>query len=115
MKDRRNGMGPVPSNPSLFVNRQQVWSLVILKKFGWKLVCIRRNSEYDQHPAMVLRNCKEASVGVLKTDGLLRLTNDLRLRKLSSDELQKMDFATVSLLKKFDFAKARQASGHSVE
>lgn len=108
MEERRNGMGPVPSNPELFVNEQQVWSLIILKKFGWKLVCIRRHYEYNHDPAMVLKNCEEAAVGVLETDGILRITNDLKLRKLSRHELQLMDIATISLLEKYDYAKVDQ-------
>ena len=51
----------------------------ILRKFGWKLVCVRRNSVNDV--TTILRNSRENLVGILGEDGILRINDSLKLRK----------------------------------
>lgn len=77
--EKRFGMGPVPTSPEFYVNEQQVNGMTILRKFGWKLVCIRRPSLDEILP--IFRNSHENSVGILGTDGILRINNELRIRK----------------------------------
>ena len=77
--EKRFGMGPVPNSPEFYVNEQQVTGMSILRKFGWKLVCIRRPSFDEVMP--IFRNSHENAVGILGADGILRISHDLRIRK----------------------------------
>ncbi|MCG7866609.1 MAG: hypothetical protein N0E59_16270 [Candidatus Thiodiazotropha taylori] len=79
--DKRVGMGPVPTSPEMYINEKQVEGMSILKKFGWKLVCIRRPG--FGHALTVLKNSQERSIGVLGEDGILRLTPELKIRQAS--------------------------------
>jgi hypothetical protein len=79
--EKRVGMGPVPTSPEMYINEKQVEGMSILKKFGWKLVCIRRP---DLGQALtVLKNSQEKSVGVLDEDGILKLSPELKIRQAS--------------------------------
>ena len=80
--EKRFGMGPVPTSPECYVNEKQVDGMSILRKFGWKLVCIRRPS-IDEITA-IFKNSQENAVGILGEDGILRVSNDLRIRKSTS-------------------------------
>ena len=77
--EKRFGMGPVPQCPEVFINERQVSGMPILRKFGWKLVCVRRSSLNEV--TTILRNSHENLVGILGEDGVLRINNDLRIRK----------------------------------
>jgi hypothetical protein len=99
MQDRRNGAKPVPSDPELYINEQQVHGLIILKKFGWRLVCIRRC--HDLIPSVILRNRNEVRVGVLQHDGILKLSEDLRIRNQAANEVDVSEEITKDLLIKF--------------
>jgi hypothetical protein len=77
--EKRFGMGPVPTSPEFYVNEQQVNGMTILRKFGWKLVCIRRPSLEEIMP--IFKNSHENAVGILGTDGILRICSDVRIRK----------------------------------
>lgn len=85
MENRRTGERPIPSTPELFINEQQVHGLIVLKKFGWKLVCIRR--EEEQYPSVILKNRLENTVGILQTNGILRLHKNLQIRKQKTFEI----------------------------
>lgn len=99
MHNRRVGAGPVPSLPELYVNERQVHGLIVLKKFGWKLVCIRRSN--DLNPEIILRNKVEGAVGFLESDGILRLSNDLRIRERAKFEPELSDNNTNELIQKY--------------
>lgn len=77
--DKRLGMGPIPTSPEKFINEKQVDGLSILKKFGWKLVCIRRQTEGTC--TTVMKNGHEQAIGVLGEDGILRINPDIQIRK----------------------------------
>lgn len=99
-KERRNGANPIPTDPELYINEQQVYGLIILKKFGWKLVCIRRCN--DLYPSVILKNSSEGRVGLLECDGVLKLSGDLHVRSGTRKEKEITDEATNSLLAQFD-------------
>ncbi len=79
--EKRFGMGPVPNAPEYYLNEQQVNGMSILRKFGWKLVCIRRPS--IDEVTTIFHNKQEGSVGVLGQDGILRISSNLKIRKAS--------------------------------
>ncbi len=77
--EKRFGMGPIPKGPENYINERQVNGMPILRKFGWKLVCIRRSSVDDI--TTILRNAHEDRLGILGEDGILRINNTLKIRK----------------------------------
>jgi hypothetical protein len=77
--EKRLGMGPVPKAPENYLNAQQVNGMSILRKFGWKLVCIRRPSIHEI--TTVFHNRQEGSVGILGEDGILRISDSLKIRQ----------------------------------
>ena len=77
--EKRFGMGPIPKAPEYYLNELQVNGMPILKKFGWVLVCIRRPSVDEV--TTILRNKRENAVGILGEDGILRVSESLRIRK----------------------------------
>jgi hypothetical protein len=77
--EKRLGMGPIPKTPEVFINERQVNGMPILRKFGWKLLCVRRSSIHEV--TTILRNSHENLVGILGEDGILRINNALRIRK----------------------------------
>jgi hypothetical protein len=77
--EKRFGMGPIPEAPEVFINERQVNGMPILRKFGWKLLCIRRSSVPEA--TTILRNSREGLVGVLGQDGILRINPGLKIRK----------------------------------
>jgi hypothetical protein len=77
--EKRFGMGPVPKTPKYYLNERQVNVMSILRKFGWKLVCIRRPS-LDEITT-IFHNRQEGSVGILGQDGILRINDSLKIRK----------------------------------
>lgn len=77
--EKRFGMGPVPKAPECYLNELQVNGMTILRKFGWKLVCIRRPSINEV--TTVFLNRQEGSVGILGRDGILRISENLRIRR----------------------------------
>lgn len=99
-QERRNGNNPIPTDPELYINEQQVYGLIILKKFGWKLVCIRRCN--DLYPSVILKNTAEGRVGLLECDGVLKLSEDLHVRSRTKQDKEITDEVTNSLLAKFD-------------
>jgi hypothetical protein len=76
--EKRVGLGPVPTSPEMYINEKQVDGMSILKKFGWKLVCIRRPQ--IGHAITLLKNNQDKSVGVLGEDGILRLQPEIKIR-----------------------------------
>jgi hypothetical protein len=100
MQERRNGASPIPTDPELYINAQQVHGLIVLKKFGWKLVCIRRCN--DLYPSVILKNKQEGRVALLECDGILKLTDDLHIRNSSRKEKDVSDEITNALLAQFD-------------
>lgn len=99
-QERRNGASPIPSDPELYINEQQVHGLIVLKKFGWKLVCIRRCN--DLYPSVILKNTQEDRVGLLESDGILKLSNSLHIRNRTRKDKVISDKVTDALLAKFD-------------
>jgi hypothetical protein len=77
--DKRAGLGPIPSSPERYINEKQVDGLSILKKFGWKLICIRRPSEGTCETLM--KNGHDKTVGILGQDGILRIDPDIQIRQ----------------------------------
>jgi len=90
--EKRFNMGPVPTRPEFYINETQVSGLSVLRKFGWKLVCIRRPSPDDV--TTILRNNHENSVGVLGEDGVLRISRNLKVRNsiVSAESLDQAQF-----------------------
>ena len=76
--EKRIGLGPIPSSPKDYLNVIQVNGMSILSKFGWRLVCIRRPSIEDVET--VIRSSLDGSVGILGKDGILRLSQNLKVR-----------------------------------
>ncbi len=79
--EKRFGMGPVPKSPEHYLNELQVNGMPILRKFGWRLVCIRRPSL--NQITTILHNRAEGAVGILGEDGILRISNTLKIRKVA--------------------------------
>jgi hypothetical protein len=79
--EKRVGMGPVPTEPEMYINEKQVAGMSILKKFGWNLVCIRRPN--FSPPLTVLKNSQEKSIGILDKDGILKLSPELKIRQVN--------------------------------
>ena len=77
--EKRFGMGPIPKAPKFYLNEQQVNGMSILRKFGWNLVCIRRPS--IDEVTTIFHNRQEDSVGVLGDDGILRISDKVKIRK----------------------------------
>ncbi len=76
--DKRLGNGPIPASPENYINEKQVEGLSILKKFGWKLICIRRSSKGSG--TTLMKNGQEDAVGILGEDGILRINPDVQIR-----------------------------------
>jgi hypothetical protein len=76
--EKRFGMGPIPNSPECYINEKQVYGMSILRKFGWQLVCIRRPSLSEI--TTIFKNSQEKRVGVLDKDGILKISNDLKIR-----------------------------------
>ncbi len=100
IQDRRNGASPIPTDPELYINEQQVQGLIILKKFGWKLVCIRRCE--DLYPSVILKNKVEGRVGLLECDGILKLSTHVRIREKTRRGEEVSDEMTNTLFAKFE-------------
>jgi hypothetical protein len=78
--EKRLGKGPVPKKPERYLSAQQVNVMTILRKFGWKLVCIRRPANHDV--TTIFHNRREGTVGILGKDGILRISDSLKIRKV---------------------------------
>jgi hypothetical protein len=76
--DKRKGMGPIPSEPESYLKREQVNGLAVLRKFGWRIVCIRRPKKCIT--TTILINNETKKLGVLGSDGILRLTENIKIR-----------------------------------
>jgi hypothetical protein len=77
--NKRFGLGPIPASPKKYINEKQVYGLSILKKFGWKLICIRRPS--DGSSETLMKNGHEKAVGILGEDGILRINPNIQIRQ----------------------------------
>lgn len=77
--DKRIGQSPIPSSPSFFLNQKQLNGIEVLKKFGWELAFIRRPLFCEITP--VVRNIHEQAVGILGGDGILKINNEIKIRK----------------------------------
>jgi hypothetical protein len=98
-QERRNGASPIPTDPEFYITEQQVQGLIILKKFGWKLVCIRRC--HDLYPSVILKNKSEGRVGVLEYNGVLKLSEGVCVRSKTRKDAEVSDEMTNNLLAKF--------------
>lgn len=76
--EKRMGKGPIPSKLAFYVTEKQIISIQILKKFGWMLEFIRRPVFSNVTP--VLRNIHDSRVGILQSDGALKISSDIKLR-----------------------------------
>ncbi|MBT2969973.1 MAG: hypothetical protein KME56_13830 [Candidatus Thiodiazotropha sp. (ex Ctena orbiculata)] len=76
--EQRIGMGPIPTEPKYYLNREQVNGLAVLRKFGWRIVCIRRPSLFETTTIMLHKNSNK--LGVLGIDGILRITDNIKIR-----------------------------------
>ena len=79
IKEKRFGLEPIPKAPKNYLNERQVSGMPILRKFGWRLVCIRRPSVDEI--STIFHNKLEGAVGVLGEDGILRISDSLQVRK----------------------------------
>jgi hypothetical protein len=84
--DKRLGLGPIPPSPEQFINEIQVDGLSILKKFGWKLICIRRPSGGTCET--LVKNGHDKSVGILGEDGILRINPNIQIRQSEKKQSQ---------------------------
>jgi hypothetical protein len=65
----------------MYINETQVNGMSILKKFGWKLVCVRRS--HMEEAMTLLTHTGEKAVGVLGEDGILRIEPEIKIRHTS--------------------------------
>ncbi|MES9970036.1 MAG: hypothetical protein ABW092_08360 [Candidatus Thiodiazotropha sp.] len=79
LTEKRIGMGPIPSEPKYYLNKEQVNGLEVLRKFGWRIVCVRRPTVFDT--TTILLNKHTDKLGVLGSDGILRISNNLKIRE----------------------------------
>jgi hypothetical protein len=101
MSDKRNRMGPIPADPENHITEQQVNGLMILKKFGWKLVCVRRPKNPIETSTTILRNKQEGAVGVLESNGILKISDSLQIRK-RKDSPDILEFNTKRLIERMN-------------
>ena len=80
--EKRLGLGPIPTSPEMYINEKQVDGMSILKKFGWRLVCIRRPLLGDA--LTLLKNSHDKTVGILGEDGILRIHPEIKIRQSRS-------------------------------
>ena len=99
MTDQRNRMGPIPTDPENHITEQQVNGLMILKKFGWKLVCVRRPQTPIDASTTILRNKQEGAVGILEPNGILKISDSLKIRK-RNDSPDILEFITKRLIER---------------
>ncbi|MEN8179389.1 MAG: hypothetical protein ABFS39_12355 [Pseudomonadota bacterium] len=76
--DKRTGQSPIPSSPSFFLNNKQLNGMEVLKKFGWELTFIRRPLYSEVIP--VVQNNQEQAIGVLGIDGVLKISDEIKIR-----------------------------------
>ena len=76
--EKRMGKGPIPAKLGFYVSEKQIQSMRILKKFGWMLEFVRRPVFSNVTP--VLRNIHDNSVGVLQSDGTLKISSAIKTR-----------------------------------
>jgi hypothetical protein len=98
--NRRNGAGPIPVEPEHYINEQQVHGLIILKKFGWRLICIRRCEETSS--SVILKNSYDGLVGLLQMDGVLRISKELKVRNKGNNVMDISDDTLQVMLTMFD-------------
>jgi hypothetical protein len=94
--DKRRGMGPIPSEPESYLRREQVNGLAVLRKFGWRIVCIRRPTK--SLTTTILINKETKKLGILGRDGILRLTDNIKIRNRGKQEAAN-DHRKVTFLK----------------
>jgi hypothetical protein len=78
-KEKRKEMVPVPDNLGELLNQNQMRTLRQIKKFGWQLHFVRRPS--FQEPIAVIINPEGDKFATLETDGRIKVTTDLTVRK----------------------------------
>jgi hypothetical protein len=76
--DKRIGMGPIPAKPKSYLKKEQVNGLTVLRKFGWRIVCIRRPSAVKTTTILIHKVTNK--LGILGSDGILRLTDNIKIR-----------------------------------
>ena len=76
--EKRKGLAAIPQPIGFFLNAKQIRAIDILERFGWSLVCVRREGCHDLMP--VLWNHREKRPGVLEADGVLSTRSNIRLR-----------------------------------
>jgi hypothetical protein len=84
--DKRIGMGPIPAKPKSYLKKEQVYGLAVLRKFGWRIVCIRRPSAVKT--TTILINKHTNKLGILGSDGILRLTSNIKIRAKKTPQRQ---------------------------
>jgi hypothetical protein len=82
--DRRIGISAIPSDPKSYLNEQQQLGLIHLREYGWTTFCVRRPS--GDSPTTILRNRYNKKLGILSEDGMLRLSEYLKVRDCRHDE-----------------------------
>jgi hypothetical protein len=101
MVEQRNRMGPIPADPENHITEQQVNGLTILKKFGWKLVCVRRSHDPVVASTTILRNKQEGTVGILESNGILTISDSLQIRD-RKDSADVLEFNTKRLIERMN-------------
>ncbi|PVV08527.1 MAG: hypothetical protein B6D77_11740 [gamma proteobacterium symbiont of Ctena orbiculata] len=95
-------MGPIPSEPKYYLNKEQVNGLEVLRKFGWRIVCVRRPTVFDT--TTILLNKHTNKLGVLGSDGILRISNNLKIRENS----KKRDVTKINRTRPLQFRKTHK-------
>ncbi len=107
MEEQRNRMSPIPADPKNHITEQQVNGLTILKKFGWKLVCVRRSQDPIAASTTILCNQQEGTIGILESNGILKITDTLQIRsqKASTDTLVSNTKRLIKRMNDISFSK----------
>jgi hypothetical protein len=82
--DRRIGARAIPSDPKSYLNDRQQLGLILLRAYGWNTFCVRRHP--GEPATTILRNKHNKRLGILNANGLLRLTENLKIRDRRSEE-----------------------------
>ena len=76
-RERRGGTVPIPDNLREILNEVQWQALSGIKYSGWELRFLRR--PLFQEPVLVVRNPNDGRIGVLDSDGSIKIQPDIKV------------------------------------
>jgi len=78
-RERRKGIVPIPDNLNEMLNTPQRQALSGIEYTGWALRFLRR--PLFQDPVLVVQNLNDGKIGVLDTDGTVKMQPAVKVRE----------------------------------